>query len=194
MSRAALRLFVAVDLPASVREAIVAATSPLLLALPDLRWTAPENLHCTLVFLGDVDPDAVPVLRDRLSAAAVSVEPFETRVDGFGRFPARGAARVVWAGLDDPLATMGALAGAVGHHTTDLVATKDRPFTAHVTVARARRPVRISPQLLETAIDARAFPVTEITLYRSHLGGAGPHPRYEALGTWGLGSRSVSVP
>jgi 2'-5' RNA ligase len=194
MNQDTLRLFVALDLPDSVRTAIVAATSPLRVALPDLRWTAAENLHCTLVFLGDVDPDAVPVLEDRLAAAASSVEPFEAQVGGFGRFPVRGAARVVWAGLDDALATMSVLAGAVGRHTADLVATKDRPFAAHVTVARARRPMRIPPQLLETPIDTGPFPVTEIALYRSHLGGAGPHPRYEVLGTWGLGSRSVSVP
>jgi len=54
-----VRLFVALELPDALRRAAgerVAAEHP---RLPAARWTHPDNLHLTLVFLGEVEEAAV---------------------------------------------------------------------------------------------------------------------------------------
>ena len=61
---------------------------------------------------------------------------------------------------------------------------EDRPFRPHVTVARAKQPVRIPVGVLDvTPLDVEVE-VDAVTLFRSHLGA--PHPRYEAIARFGL--------
>jgi 2'-5' RNA ligase len=87
------RLFIAIPLPASVREQLAALSEP----MRSIAWTRPEQLHLTLRFLGDVETD----WNEKLDAALnqVQVEPFLLPVDGMGSFPPRGAARVIWVGV-----------------------------------------------------------------------------------------------
>jgi 2'-5' RNA ligase len=67
------------------------------------------------------------------------------------------------------------------------VITEDRPFHAHITVARAREPVRLPATVLETAVEPVFVDVDHVTLFRSHVGG-GKAARYEALQRWQLGA------
>ena len=47
-----LRLFVALRPPRAIRESLIAAMG----GVPHARWQDDEQLHCTLRFLGEVDP------------------------------------------------------------------------------------------------------------------------------------------
>ena len=79
------------------------------------------------------------------------------------------------------------LASATKNALRDLVVTEDRPWRAHVTVARAREPVRVPAAAREIAVEPVSFEVDSATLFRSHLGGGAP-ARYEAISRWHLGS------
>ena len=54
-----MRLFIAVNIPPVVREAIHADAEPLRAATSAVRWVSPSNLHVTLKFLGDQDESLV---------------------------------------------------------------------------------------------------------------------------------------
>ncbi len=183
------RLFAAVELPDPIRDAIEAIVEPLR-SLDGFRWTPVGNLHLTLAFLGWAEPDTVEPIRERLPAAASAVEPFEAFLAGAGRVPERGKARVLWVGFEDPTGSLAELSTAVGRSLEGLFQPDDRPFRPHVTVARARRPVAV--QLPATVVAPRAFPVEQITLFRSFLGGE--HARYEALARWPLGAQPSRIP
>jgi 2'-5' RNA ligase len=176
--RSRVRLFAAVELPDAARAAIEAATERLRTTLPGLRWVPAGNLHLTLVFLGWVDPGEVDPIRDELEGAVAPAAPFRAGLGGAGRFPDRGKARIVWFGFTSGAEDLDALAarvrGAVVHRVRD-----DRPFRPHVTVARAKRPVRIPVGALDVAPPGLQVAVDEVTLFRSLLGS--PHPRYEAI-------------
>jgi RNA 2',3'-cyclic 3'-phosphodiesterase len=87
------RLFIAIPLPASVREQLAALSEP----MRSIAWARPDQLHLTLRFLGDVETDWNEKLEAALSR--VQVEPFLVPVAGLGSFPPRGTARVIWVGV-----------------------------------------------------------------------------------------------
>lgn len=95
------------------------------------RGVKPENLHFTLRFLGDIDGERALAVAERLKA--VEFGPFDVTLRGvgtFGRPP-----RVVWAGVSDDAPLQGLAAGinrALGEGA-------DKPFAAHLTIARLRR-------------------------------------------------------
>jgi 2'-5' RNA ligase len=96
------RLFVSVDLPERLADAVAAVQAPLR-DVPSLRFTDPARSHCTLKFLGDVDESRVGDLTDALETAvdAADVSPFEAEVGGLGVFPSTDYISVVWVGVRD---------------------------------------------------------------------------------------------
>jgi len=188
--RPKVRLFAAVELPADIRTAIEVVTAPLRTTIAGFRWVPAENLHLTLVFLGWLQPDDVEPVRQALAAAVASAEPFIARLGAVGRFPDRGKARVLWVGFaaaGDALADLASLAReAVADRVPDA-----RPFRPHITVARAKQPIRLGARALDAAAPLdRDVAVGAVTLFRSYLGS--PHPRYEAIARFGLQGGSAA--
>jgi len=66
---------------------------------------------------------------------------------------------------------------------------EQRRFLAHVTVARIRRGTQVRPPLVPAPVPI-SFPGTSVTLYRSHLGGAGA--RYERLAAMQLSGSAAA--
>jgi 2'-5' RNA ligase len=193
-----VRAFVALVPPASALGQLAAALAPVRAAHPDLRWTPSGQWHLTLAFLGDIDGDelaegVLPDLTERLARAARRHPPPELALDGAGRF----GDRVLWMRVQDLAADVGrgrgglqALAGSVGAAARRCgIAVDDRPYRAHLTLARARPGAD-----LRRAVDAlRGFSGSPWTadalhLVRSRLGaGAGGTAVHEVVATWPLG-------
>jgi 2'-5' RNA ligase len=78
------RLFIAVELPTDVLDALDRIQSNLMRVMPSrvVRWTRLEGIHLTLKFLGDVAGDRVGDLQDGLLAAISGHEPFSLGIEG----------------------------------------------------------------------------------------------------------------
>jgi 2'-5' RNA ligase len=87
------RLFLALSLPAAVRDTLAALGRP----LKAVTWTRPEQLHVTLRFLGDVPEASIEPMIVRLTS--VHVEPFILPLEGIGTFPPNRPPRVLWIGV-----------------------------------------------------------------------------------------------
>jgi 2'-5' RNA ligase len=124
------RLFVAVDLPESVKTTL----GQLQFGLPGARWVNPDNLHLTLRFIGEVDNGHA----DDIDAAlgAVHAPPFQFELEGMGLFGTRRSAHTLWVGV----ATCRALEALKARVDTALSGAGLRPesrkFAPHVTLAR----------------------------------------------------------
>jgi 2'-5' RNA ligase len=170
-----MRLFTAIDLTDDARAAVVAEQERLRRALREasLKWARPEQLHLTLVFIGEVD-EPRPVI-DALGTE-LPVSPFRLGLGGVSMFPARGAPRVLW---------LGAVEGAT--ETIDLhrlvaqrlescgVPRTSQAFQPHLTLARWRES-RSSDRRAVAGFDATrvaAVPVIEVTIYQSRLSPSG---------------------
>jgi 2'-5' RNA ligase len=168
------RLFVALDLPAEMREGITAWGREAL-ADPALRPVTPESLHVTLAFLGhrpekEIEPIAEVVRASAAPAPWVELRDAEPR-------PPRGRARLYALPAISPGAE--ALQEGLQQRLVEggFYAPEKRPFWPHVTVARvrpeargSRRPAVVSElpaKLPEGLSEARVC--RRMTLYRSVL-------------------------
>jgi 2'-5' RNA ligase len=152
-----VRLFVALNLPDGVRQALWEAAAPVReLGLP-IKWVRAEGIHVTLKFLGEVPDAREPELRAALGRAAAGGRALPLVVGGFGAFPDLERPRVIWAGLE-PDPGLELLQHRVEQEFMPLgFPAEGRPFRPHLTLGRAARDARPRPcdGLEETLVGLR---------------------------------------
>ena len=184
-----MRLFVALRLPAAVLGALADRVAGLRSRLPPARWVPLDNLHLTLRFLGETNPDRVAGLGRALEQGLGCQPTLRLRLRDGGCFPPRRPARVAWVGFEPApeLARLQAVVAAAVEERLGLDPDR-RPFHPHLTLARPRRPwPRAAVDRWSRAFagpQGPAFDVAEVELMRSHLGPAGA--RHESLGGYPL--------
>jgi len=140
-----VRLFVALEIPAAVRDNLATLVKDLRNSEPKARWVRPENLHVTLKFLGETPSEKLEDIRKALSAVH-SEQPVELDFRGLGFFPDERRPRVVWAGVDAS-PNVQSLAASIDQALEKIgFPREDRPFTPHLTLARFSSP-RITEKL-----------------------------------------------
>ena len=190
-----MRLFIALDIDADIRERITAFRNQMRQLATDVRWVGAETFHVTLQFLGETKKlDEI-----RKALQQVKSPPLQISFCGAGFFPNPKTPRVFWVGIEGD------------QHLQDLVIAisetllplgfkrEPGPYTPHLTLARSGsgrpRPVpseRPAPGLQQVRTKLEALPspdfgtmtAHEFCLYESHLSPAGP--RYERLATYQL--------
>jgi len=179
------RLFIAIELPSSLRQSVQDHINQLKQALPEERasWARGENLHLTLKFLGDTPVAKVEALSQAAQRAASKVLPFELVIGDCGAFPVRGQPRVLWIGINDPTNNLTELYRAIEDECANAGFPRERrPFHPHLTIARLRRPHgarRIAELHKEVGFDPIRVSVREVCLIRSELRSEGS--RYTVL-------------
>jgi 2'-5' RNA ligase len=165
----ARRLFVACDLPREALAAVAAWQARELAPRDELRVN--HSLHVTLCFLGSVPERRVDDVRAALAGLALPSLP-----SGLGAvlfLPERGPRRVVALALDDPDGALARTRSSVSDalYRLGVYASDRRPWLAHLTVARFRRPGQ--PFSLQN-VTIPPFGLPSVILYASVLerGGA----------------------
>ncbi|MGN0065942.1 MAG: RNA 2',3'-cyclic phosphodiesterase [Nocardioides sp.] len=188
-----MRCFVAAIPPDDALDDLDRFLEPRRDAAP-FRWTAPEQVHLTFAFLGEVAEYQLDELGERLARAAARRRPVDVRIAGGGAFPHVAGARVLWAGLElaeeaGALELRRAAEGARAAANRTGVVVDGQRFRPHLTVARCGRPTELTRwvQLLD-AYRGPAWRVGALALVESHLGeGPRGRPRYEVLEEYPLG-------
>ncbi len=152
---------------------------------PSAKWVDIGSMHVTLVFLGDTPDEMLTELQTVLGAAARLHAPFELRVQGTGVFGGRSP-HVLWTGVGGDVEAITAVQRDLVEAITPLGWTpEDRPYSPHLTLARARD--RRGDRALAACADTLAgedFGVTRVDgaiLYRSDLTHLGPRYTQIAL-------------
>lgn len=131
-----MRLFVGLPIPDPVQSDLRTLLNRLR-PLADFRWTAIENLHVTMKFIGEFAEARVDELIGALSHVSMP-SPVEIAVRGLGWFPNPHHPRVFWAGVDGGH-SLRTLASAIDQATSRLgIATEERQFRPHLTLARLK--------------------------------------------------------
>jgi len=153
-----VRSFIAIELPENIKGRLGELQSRLQSGKSRARWVAPESIHLTLKFLGDVKPDREAELAAGVVAAVQGARRFTLPVGGFGAFPSLSHPRVVWAGCQ-PVPPLELLQHRVEQAMERLgFPLEGRAFHPHLTLGRAQRDARASAfRDLEDRITALAF-------------------------------------
>jgi len=167
------RCFLAVPIDDAIRSVLAAAMG----ALPrhGLRLVAPESLHLTLRFFGDLSQEEVSRVERHLreSFSRRSAAPFPLHLRGRGLFPPKGAPRVLWVGVSGDLDALADLARRGEEAAASVgLRTESRPFSPHLTVGRVREGNRLSREDLESFLPDRDWGkwlVGDLILMRSFL-------------------------
>lgn len=127
------RLFVSIELPQGVTK-FLANLDP---HLRGVRWLAPEQMHLTLSFLGNVSREAGEALRANL--VAIAWKAFFLPVSGIGTFPGKGRPKIIWIGVGAAHPHLFQLHKRVQEAALAAGLDPDlRSFHPHMTIARCR--------------------------------------------------------
>ena len=166
------RLFVAIDLPDSMRH-LLAGLDP---HIRGVRWTEAAQMHLTLAFFGDVSEEVEPELQGKL--AAIEFGAFFLSVAGVGTFATKGAPKIIWIGLGKTHPHLFQIYKRVQEAALAIgIEPELRPWHPHITIARCRD---VSAQSLRKFLqsnaefDAGMIHVEAFHLYSSKLTPAGP--------------------
>ncbi len=181
----AARLFVALVPPVTVQTELAELATP----LAGVRWTPAPNIHLTLRFIGETEPDKQARFEEALGR--VRVEPFVLPVSGVGTFTGRGPARVLWAGVGRGHTRLYQLRKQVDEALLTIDSGLPMPgFHPHFTLARldpGHEPKVIAHFIEKHAgTEAPPFRVTEFQLLASELS-AGRPPVYRVVRSFPLG-------
>jgi 2'-5' RNA ligase len=186
------RLFVAVPVADDVRAAVGNLMAQL--AGPEAsieqrapgqpRWVRVEGLHLTLRFLGATPDVRQADLAEAVATVASGAAPFGVTLSGGGAFPDARSPRVLWIGIVEGAPELNLLAGRLNGALERLGwAADDRPFQAHLTLARTDGVAgadQAATRLIDAARDLRlSWTPDRLVLYKSVLG-RGPS-RYEIV-------------
>jgi RNA 2',3'-cyclic 3'-phosphodiesterase len=178
-----LRLFVAIELPANVLDALNRVQHNLQRdpALARLRWTRPEGIHLTLKFLGETPAARQKDIESAVGRAAHGIQPFDLHLGKLGKFGTRQNPRVLWIDVEGETEPLGRLQSQTERELAKLrYPPENRKFSPHLTLARipperAREVADALDQALAaTEAPTATFSVDELSLMRSELkpGGA----------------------
>lgn len=138
-----MRLFVGCELEEALRVRLADVGRRATPYLGGLRWVAPEAMHITLKFLGEVEDALVGEVTSALEEPLGDVPAFAVSFQGLGSFPLRGAPRVLWAGISHGAAELSLLSKIVEAAMEPIgFESEKRSFSPHVTLARVKRGAR----------------------------------------------------
>lgn len=165
-----VRTFLAIPLSEEVRREAGRIRGRLAEALPRVRWAAPETLHLTLKFFGDVPEESLERIGEVVLSVGRLQPPFRVEFVGVGAFPSPARPRVFWLGVKgDALppfhAALEEALAAIG------IPRDDRPFSPHLTLGRSRDRTAAPRALLDAYREATcgALLVDKIVLFESRL-------------------------
>ena len=174
-----IRTFVAIELPNDIRRAIHKLVNRLVPIANHIRWVDQENMHLTLVFLGDVEDRSVHAACQAVARACAAVEPFQVTVQGIGVFPKPEKPRVIWVGLELGVEEITWLREQIAKQLDTVGFQFDWKFSPHITIGRVghgrfddHAVIAKSAEYVDTPFGE--FVVNEVAVISSTLERSGP--------------------
>jgi 2'-5' RNA ligase len=177
-----IRTFIAIELPPAVRQALDRIQERLKRERLAVRWVAPEKIHLTLKFLGEIPTEQAAAVGETCALVATAAQPFELEAVGLGAFPNPRRPRNLWVGLAGDLEPLGQLQADLEGALAELgFPPEGRPFHPHLTLGRTQRRARPDEiRRLGQAVSSSKIPslgrwqVKQIVVMRSDLRPQGP--------------------
>jgi RNA 2',3'-cyclic 3'-phosphodiesterase len=164
-----MRLFLGLPIPPELAQALTRLTRAI--ELQKGRPAAPENLHLTLVFLGEVAEPKLPPIERELSKLTIAA--FQLKLTSLDTFPRPG---ILLAEVEPTRPLLQLQAKAAAAMVRCGFAPDAHPYHPHITLARFHGTLRLSQsqRALPPSLPC-SFIADTVNLYRSHLSPTGSH-------------------
>ncbi len=134
-----LRSFLAVPISGEVQSNATRLMKKLAEKTSGVRWVAPDNLHITLKFFGDIKVESTHEISRAVQKTVDVADPFEITVAGAGAFPDIQRPRTVWLGVTDGKSQFVEFFEQLEDRLHDLgYPPERRRFHPHLTIGRVR--------------------------------------------------------
>jgi 2'-5' RNA ligase len=142
-----LRTFIGVALDTFTHDRLVGLQERLAEAGVPVKWVEPDNLHLTLLFLGEVDAREVPAVCKAVEQVCRGVAPFALTLAGAGAFPTPRRPRTLIVHVTEGMEAMRALHDALEAPLLKLgcYRREERAYTPHLTLGRVKGQAAAEP-------------------------------------------------
>ncbi len=177
-----VRLFIAMDFSIQIILEVTNFQAQLHRELSNvpIRWVAPETMHLTLQFLGEVPQSQIPAIQEAISASAAGFSSIPVHIASVGGFPSFKKPQVLWLGISADK-KLKKLASQLQSALQPLGFKPEKEFMPHLTLGRMNRTANGEQQKMVSAVLARWQSVEigqdrlrEVILYQSDLTQKGP--------------------
>ncbi len=172
--RPPIRAFIAIDLDERVKRELARVQERLKAAEADIKWNEPKDMHLTLKFLGDIQPEVLDDIEAAMAVTAAAFTPFHMDIGALGAFPDITNPKILWAGVTKRANLLAEITARIDEELKTLeLHNEDRGFSPHITLGRAHTAAH-SRQLMELLKNTHApaglsQKVERIALFRSEL-------------------------
>lgn len=169
------RIFIGIDIAEATRQRASDLQSRLARCGAAVKWVSPENLHVTLLFLGDTDNRDLPAICRVVQDVATGHPPFSLQVSGVGAFPSIRRPKVIWAGITDGGEALSQINSVLERKLLELghYRKEERGYHPHLTLGRVngeRDGLMLAPELLKLqGWEGGGGTIGELLVYSSEL-------------------------
>lgn len=170
-----IRSFLAFELPEEIRNIVRDSLREMKRSALDTRWTREENIHITLVFMGNLPEESVQKIGKTVEEICGNYTSFNIQLKGIGAFGGRNNARVLWFGLDGDIERMGVFRDHLQKNLESFgIKQEKRKFRPHLTIGRFRKGSKNVKDLDQTlrqygGISSPLCEIKELVLFKSDL-------------------------
>ena len=169
-----IRCFIAIEIPEPIQNQLARIQGTLQNQIQKASWVKPGNIHLTLKFLGDVDPDDLESIREAIGEATNRHRSFSLRIGGVGAFPNLARPRVMWVGVKTGGERVSALAQDINVALSHCgFSFETKKFNPHLTIARLKERIDLRPYTNQyhqyDRIDGAEMTVDTVALVQSQL-------------------------
>lgn len=190
-----IRSFLAFELPPDIRRILERVSAEVKEFGLDVRWVKVENIHLTMIFMGNVHQEKLSDMGDEIKEVCERYQAIEISINGIGFFPDMKRPRVLWLGLAGDLERLSRLRDDLQRHLARFgIKEEGRPFRPHLTLGRFRKTISPEARLDELVrkygnLKGPNCSVGELVLFKSDLRPRGAE--YTRLASWPLGKGSI---
>ena len=176
-----MRVFLAISLSDGIRAGLAAAVQRFSPLIEGVKWCHRDQMHITLLFLGEVAPAFVPHVSETVQKVCADHPAFTCAVNGYGFWGNMRNPTALWAGVEMPEeleSLQEKLVRAV--KKLGFPDLSSEGFQPHITLGRCKTVRKNGALELLRAMDADTeadfgiLEVNKVTLFESRLTPKGP--------------------
>lgn len=166
-----MRVFIAMDIKDDAIKDNIIRKQRSILELINAKPVKADQLHFTLLFLGEINGNMLELIKDKLKD--IKFKPINVRYKKVGVFPKPRNARVIWIGVDEQSSReLIKVAKMVEERLAPLGFRADKEFKAHITILRVKNKVNCNNIISDEEFGEEIL--DEIKIKESRLTQSGP--------------------